>query len=265
MSTPPGTITVSLPQLAKLIDHALLQPNLTDAEIEAGLAIARKYQVATACIKPYSIPAAKVALAGSGVLICSVIGFPHGNGTTEIKAIEATAAMRAGADEIDMVVNVGKVLGGQWDYVAADIKAVNDAVVAEGGALKVIFENDYLQDEHIIRLSQICTDIGVAFVKTSTGYGFVKQPNGFYNYKGATFPHVKLMKDNCGRNVKIKAAGGVRSLDDFLYMMHLGVSRIGTSGTVGILEEARKRGIGDDPVEVPLVTPSGGESPSSGY
>ena len=238
---------MSLPQLAKLIDHSLLQPNLTDAEIDAGLALAKKYKVAAACIKPYSIPGAKAALAGTGVLICAVIGFPHGNSTTEVKVFEAAAAARAGADEIDMVVNVGKVLSGDdeaWDYVAAEVRAVNDAVVAAGSMLKVIFENDYLQDAHIDRLCRICSDVGVAFVKTSTGYGFVKQPNDAYNYRGATIPHVKLMRETCAKEVQIKAAGGVRSLDAFLYMMHLGVSRIGTSGTAGILEEARKRGSG---------------------
>ncbi|KAK3900813.1 deoxyribose-phosphate aldolase [Staphylotrichum tortipilum] len=251
----PGTITVSLPQLAKLIDHSLLQPFFTDGQIDAGLTLARDYKVAAACVKPYSIPAAKAALAGSDVLVCAVIGFPHGNSTTEIKVAEAAAAVRAGAEEIDMVVNVGKVLGGQWEYVADEIKAINDVVVAQGGALKVIFENDFLEHQYIARLCQICTDVGVAFVKTSTGYGFVKQRSGQYDYVGATVPHVKLMKESCGEGVKIKAAGGVRSVDEFLYMMHLGVSRIGTSGTAAILEEARRRGIGDDPVEVKLVDP----------
>lgn len=265
--TTANTISVSLPQLAKLIDHALLQPNLTDAEIHTGLAIAKEYLVAAACIKPYSIQAAKEVLAGSSVLICAVIGFPHGNSVTEIKVAEAVHAAKSGAHEIDMVVNVGKVLGGDWDYVSAEIKAINDAVVAEEGSpiLKVIFENDYLEDEHIIRLCKVCTEVGVAFVKTSTGYGFVKQPSGDYNYKGATVPRVKLMRKHCGPEVQIKAAGGVRTLDDFLYMMHLGVTRIGTSGTVGILEEARARGIGDELVEVQLKTPADNQGQSGSY
>ncbi|KAK4169731.1 deoxyribose-phosphate aldolase [Cladorrhinum sp. PSN259] len=261
-----STIRVSLPQLAKLIDHALLQPNLTDAEINAGLEIAKKYKVASACIKPYSIGAAKKVLAGTDVLICAVIGFPHGNSVTAIKVAEAASAAKSGAHEIDMVVNVGKVLSGDWDYVSAEIKAINDAVVAAGSTLKVIFENDYLGDEQIIKLCEICTQIGVAFVKTSTGYGFVKQPSsGDYNYKGATIPHVKLMREHCGPQVQIKAAGGVRSLDDFLYMMHLGVTRIGTSGTVGILEQARARGIGEQPVEIEIRTPASNEVPGGGY
>ncbi|KAK4459314.1 deoxyribose-phosphate aldolase [Cladorrhinum samala] len=271
----PKTISVSVPQLAKLIDHSLLQPNLTDAEIHTGLEIAKKYSVAAACVKPYSIQAAKQVLAGSPVLICAVIGFPHGNSVTEIKVAEAVHAVKSGAHEIDMVVNVGKVLSGDWDYVSAEIRAINDAVLAAGaaprgspprpGGLKVIFENDYLEDVHIIRLCKICTEVGVAFVKTSTGYGFVKQPSGDYNYKGATVPRVKLMREHCGPEVQIKAAGGVRTLDDFLYMMHLGVTRIGATATVAILEGARARGIGDEPVEVELKTPSDNQVKSGGY
>lgn len=253
------TITVSLGSLAKLIDHSLLHPTMTDAEIEEGLAISKKYNVAAACIKPYSIPAARRALAGTDVLICSVIGFPHGNSTTSIKVAEAREAVLAGAHEIDMVVNVGKVLGGDWAYVRDEIKAINDVVTATevgGGqagafaALKVIFENDYLQDEHIVKLCQICTDLKVAFVKTSTGYGFVKQSNGMYSYKGATAPHLKLMKESSGPGVRIKAAGGVRTLDEFLYVMWLGVSRVGATATIAIIEEAKRRGITDTPAEV---------------
>ncbi len=131
----------------------------------------------------------------------------------------------------------------------------------------MIFENDFLKHEHIARLCQVCTAVGVAFVKTSTGYGFVKQESGQYDYVGATVPHVRLMKESCGEGVKIKAAGGVRSLDEFLYMMHLGVSRIGTTGTVAILEAARKRGIGDEPVAVKLVDPAdrAGDHHGDGY
>ncbi|OIW26932.1 deoxyribose-phosphate aldolase [Coniochaeta ligniaria NRRL 30616] len=254
-----ATITVTLGSIAKVIDHSLLHPTMTDAEIEEGLAIAKKYNVAAACIKPYSIPAARRALAGTDVLICSVIGFPHGNSTTSIKVAEAREAVLAGAHEVDMVVNVGKVLGGDWDYVRDEIKAINDTVTStrvgggqeEGSAvLKVIFENDYLQDEHIVKLCKICTDLKVAFVKTSTGYGFVKQSNGMYSYKGATVPHLKLMKEHSGPDVKIKAAGGVRTLDEFLYVMWLGVSRVGATATVAVLEEARQRGITDTPTEV---------------
>jgi deoxyribose-phosphate aldolase len=253
------TITTSLGGIAKLIDHSLLHPTMTDDEVEAGLEISKKYNVGAACIKPYSIPAARRVLAGTDVLICSVIGFPHGNSTTAMKVTEAREAVLAGAHEIDMVVNVGKVLGGDWDYVREEIKAINDVVTGtrvgydERGrtaVLKVIFENDYLKDEHIIRLCQICAEVGVAFIKTSTGYGFVKQENGMYSYKGATIPQLKLMKENSGPEIKIKAAGGVRTLDEFLYVMWLGVSRVGATATVAVMEEARRRGIADQAVEV---------------
>lgn len=134
----PSSITVTFPQLAKMIDHSLLQPNLTDAEIADGLEVAAKYKTATACVKPYSIPQAVKALEGSGVLTCPVIGFPAGNSTMEVKVYEARRAAEEGGKEIDMVVNVGKVLGGQWDYVEEEIKAINDAVVAQGATLKVM-------------------------------------------------------------------------------------------------------------------------------
>ncbi|ORY68209.1 deoxyribose-phosphate aldolase [Pseudomassariella vexata] len=249
----PRTTTVTLPQIAKMIDHSLLHPTMTDAEIYAGLELAKKHQVAAACVKPYSVPVAKDALDGTGVLICAVIGFPHGNSATHIKVTEAIDAVECGAQEIDMVVNVGKVLGGDWEYVTNEIRSINTSVTKLGAVLKVIFENDYLQDEHIVYLCKICSVISVAFVKTSTGYGFVKrEDNGCYSYKGATRPHLKLMKENLGPNVQIKAAGRIRTLDQVLCAMELGVARIGASATESILEEARARGIGEMPVEVQI-------------
>ncbi|KAJ9502768.1 hypothetical protein LTR99_009330 [Exophiala xenobiotica] len=254
----PTKISVTLTQISKMIDHSLLHPTMTDQEIQTGLEIARKYNTATACVKPYSIPLAKKMLEGSDVAVCPVIGFPAGNSTVEVKVFEAGQAVKAGGVEIDMVVNIGKVLGGDWDYVTDEIRAVNEAVTKSGKAiLKVIFENDYLQDEHIIRLCQICSDLDVAFVKTSTGYGFVKQPNGMYSYKGATVPHLKLMREHSKPSVQIKAAGGVRTLDDLLYVMSLGVTRIGATATMAIIEEAKARGIGETPIEVevkPITT-----------
>jgi deoxyribose-phosphate aldolase len=236
-------MTTTLHDLAKMIDHSLLHPTMTDDEIRKGCELSRKYDVATACVKPYAIPLAKEILAGSDVGVCPVIGFPHGNSATAIKVREADAAARAGGSEIDMVANIGKVLGGDWAYVSAEIKAISDAVVAAGAILKVIFENDYLQDQHIIKLCEICSGIGVAFVKTSSGYGFVKQDNGMYSYKGATVPHLKLMRQHCPPAVQIKAAGGVRTLDDLLMVRSLGVTRVGATATQAILEEAKKRGI----------------------
>lgn len=236
-------MTTTLRDLAKMIDHSLLHPTMTDDEIRKGCELSRKYDVATACVKPYAIPLAKEILASSDVGVCPVIGFPHGNSSTDIKVREAEAAARAGGSEIDMVVNIGKVLGGDWAYVTTEIKAINDAVVAAGAILKVIFENDYLQDQHIIKLCEICSSIGVAFVKTSSGYGFVKQENGMFSYKGATVPHLKLMRQHCAPSVQIKAAGGVRTLDDLLMVRSLGVTRVGATTTQAILEEAKKRGI----------------------
>lgn len=249
-TTTTNTITVTLPQLAKMIDHSLLHPTLTDADILAGLAIAKHHNVATACIKPYHIPLAVRELSGTTVRVCPVIGFPHGNSTTEIKVLEATAAAAAGGREIDMVINVGKALGGEWDYVEDEIRRVNEAVVTRGAGLKVIFENDYLGEGEVVRLCRICSDVGVAFVKTSTGYGFVKRPDGMYAYRGTTVRHLKLMREHSRPEVQVKAAGGVRTLDDLLHVMSLGVTRIGATATVAIMEEAVRRGITNEPTTV---------------
>jgi deoxyribose-phosphate aldolase len=233
---------ITLKSLAKMIDHSLLHPTMTDAEILKGCEIARRYAVATVCVKPYAVAMCKQALAGSDVKICSVIGFPHGNNTTAIKVAETEQSIRDGAIEIDMVINIGKALGGDWDYVRADVGAVNEACVRYGVILKVIFETDYLQDEPIIKLCRICSELKVAFVKTSSGYGFVKQPSGDYNYKGATEHVLTLMREYSAPEVQIKAAGGVRSLDDLLKVRAIGVTRIGATATEAILEDAQKRG-----------------------
>ena len=229
--------------LAKMIDHSLLHPTMTDEAVAAGCALARRYGVATACVKPYCVPMARDLLAGSGVGVCPVVAFPHGNSTIGVKVKEAEEAVAAGGSEIDMVVNAGKVLGGDWSYVSAEIRAVNDAVIGGRAILKVIFENDYLQDEHIIRLCGICSELRVAFVKTSTGFGFVRQANGMYAYQGATDHHLELMRKHSVPEVRIKAAGGIRTLDDLLRVRALGVARIGATATEAILEEARRRGI----------------------
>jgi len=233
---------ISLQSLAKMIDHSLLHPTLTDAALAEGCQLARRYQVVTACIKPYAIPLARQILAGSGVGVCAVIAFPHGNSIPEVKLIEAGRAVQAGAGEIDMVVNIGKVLSGDWDYVSVEIQAVNREVTANGAILKVIFETDYLADEHIMRLCQICSEHKVAFVKTSTGYGFVRQANGLYAYQGATDHNLRLMRQYSAPGVQIKAAGGVRTLDDLLRVRALGVTRIGATATAAILDEAQRRG-----------------------
>ena len=237
------TQSPNLRQLAGMIDHSLLHPTMTDQEIIEGCELAKKHNVATACIKPYCIPMVRDLLAGSGVGVCPVIAFPHGNSATSIKVKEAEAAAQAGGSEIDMVVNVGKVLGGDWLYVSDEIKAINEAVTANQAILKVIFENDFLTDDHIIRLCEICAEHQVAFIKTSSGYGFVKQSDGTYNYQGATEHHLKLMRKHAPPSVQIKAAGGIRTLDDMLRCIELGATRIGLSATEAILNEAKQRGI----------------------
>ena len=235
-------ISVSLKTLSKMIDHSLLHPTMRDEAIVDGCQLAKKYDVATACVKPYAVRVASDALRGSGVEVCAVVSFPHGNSATAIKVLEAEAAVVEGATEIDMVINLGKALGGDWSYVSQDIKAVNDAVVSSGALLKVIFENDYLEDTHIIKLCELCASHSVAFVKTSSGYGFVRQPNGMYAYRGATDHHLRLMRQHSPSNIQLKAAGGVRNLDDLLRVREIGVTRIGATATESILLEARNRG-----------------------
>jgi deoxyribose-phosphate aldolase len=233
---------LSLHALAKMIDHSLLHPTMTDAEILKGCEIARRYDVATVCVKPYAVEMCRVALNGSQVGVSSVIAFPHGNSTTRIKVAEAGQAISEGASEIDMVINIGKTLSCDWSYVRADIDAVNRACLANSAILKVIFETDYLQDMHIIKLCRICSELRTAFVKTSSGYGFVKQPNGDYNYRGATEHVLTFMRMYAAPEVQVKAAGGVRTLDQLLKVRELGATRCGATATESILEEAKSRG-----------------------
>src|SRR3954451_14125547 len=154
-----------------MIDHSLLQQVLTDAELEAGCRLAREYDVASVCIKPYAVSVAKRLLAGSTVAVGTTIGFPHGGHVTAIKVAEAERAIDDGAVELDMVVNIGKVLSGDWRYVADDVRAVVEAAHARKAKVKVIFENCFLQDSHKEQLCRICGEAGADWVKTSTGYG----------------------------------------------------------------------------------------------
>ena len=214
---------------------------MTDKDLEEGLQVAIKYQTATVCIKPYAIKRAAEVLKDTGVDVCTVIGFPHGSNTTSIKVAETLECIQLGATEIDMVVNVGKVLGGDWDYVSADIKAVLDACHANGAILKVIFENDYLETSHKIKLCEICSILKVDFIKTSTGYGFVKQADGTFLTKGATIDDLKLMRKHADPTVQIKAAGGVRNLKDMLAAIEAGATRIGATATAAIMEGGERR------------------------
>ncbi len=228
--------------LAKMIDHSLLHPTITDEDLQTGCAVAKAYNVATVCVKPYAVTQAVELLKGSDVLVCSVIGFPHGNSSIAVKVFETELACTDGALEIDMVVNIGKVLGSDWEYVEKEIAAVVAVTKKHRAALKVIFENDFLpQDFQKIKLCEICSKLKVEFVKTSTGYGFVKGPDGKYSYEGATEHDLMLMRKHAAPDVQIKAAGGVRSLDDLLRVKALGVTRIGATATAAILEAAKKR------------------------
>jgi deoxyribose-phosphate aldolase len=236
-------------ELAKMIDHSLLQPTMTDQEMDEGCRLAAKYGVASVCIKPYAVKHAAELLKGSGVLVGAVIGFPHGNSTTESKRYETELACKDGAVEIDMVINIGKALSGDWEYVERDVKAVCNEAHDRGAKVKVIFENDYLtkggagssSDDFKKRLCQICERAGADWVKTSTGYGFVKQADGSYNYKGATEHDLALMRAAVSGKVQVKAAGGVRDLDGLIKVRDLGASRCGASATAAILDEYRRR------------------------
>jgi deoxyribose-phosphate aldolase len=228
--------------LAKMIDHSILNPAHTDKDLAKQCEVARKYDVASVCVKPYAVKAAVQNLKGSSVKVGCVIGFPHGNSSTKVKVFEAEEACYDGADEIDMVINIGKALGGDWAYVENEIKAVTDICHKNLAIVKVIFETDFVtRTEDKIRLCEICTLAGADFVKTSTGYGFVKLPNGDYNYKGATLSDVALMRKHSGPAVQVKCAGGVRTLDDLLKMKEAGATRSGATATEAILTEAVKR------------------------
>jgi deoxyribose-phosphate aldolase len=239
----------SYEELAGMIDHSLLHPTMTDQELEDGCKEAIRYGVASVCTKPYAVKRAAELLKGTRVLVGAVIGFPHGNSATESKRYETELACRDGAVEIDMVINLGKALSGDWDYVERDIKVVCDEAHKRGAKVKVIIENDYLtkggaglgSDDLKRRLCQLCERAGADWVKTSTGYGFVKQPDGTYNYKGAAAHDLKLMRGAVSSKVQVKAAGGVRDLDGLMLVRDLGASRCGASATVAMLDEYRRR------------------------
>jgi len=217
--------------VATMIDHSLLNPTLTSADLEAGCRLARAYEVASVCIMPFALKRCAELLAGSTVKSSTTIGFPHGANTTAIKLAETLQALQDGGEELDMVVNISQVLSGNWDSVRADIRAVTDATHAAGQRVKVIFENCYLNDVQKIRLCEICGELGVDWVKTSTGYG-----SG-----GATMEDLALMRKHSPANVQVKAAGGVRDLDTLLKIRELGVTRCGASRTQEILDDANRR------------------------
>jgi deoxyribose-phosphate aldolase len=233
--------------LAKMIDHSLLNPTLTASELESGCRLALAYDVASVCILPYYLKRCAELLSGSNVKASTTIGFPHGGHTTAIKRAEAQQAIADGCEELDMVVNISQVLSGGWDYVRQDIAAVIDLAHAAGQRVKVIFENCYLRDEHKVRLCEVCTELKADWVKTSTGYGT----------GGATHEDLKLMRKHAGPNVQVKAAGGVRDVDALLAVRELGVTRCGASRTREMLDEARQR-LGLPAIAIETTATSGG-------
>lgn len=228
--------------IVKLIDHSVLQPTHTDDDVRSACAMCAELGVASICVKPSHVPLAAECLRGSSVAVSTVIGFPHGGTTTETKVAETELACRQGAREVDMVVNIGKVLSGDWNYVERDIRAVVDEARRAGAIAKVIFETGlFPNDESKIRLCKICEAAGAAFVKTSTGFGFIKRSDGMMVATGATEHDVRLMRENCGPGVQIKASGGMRSYGDARRFVDLGATRLGTSSTQEIAAGEREQ------------------------
>ena len=217
--------------IAKMIDHSLLNPTLIDRELELGCRLALKYDAASVCIMPYWLKKCVEILRGSTVKASTTIGFPHGGHTTAIKVAEAKQALADGGQELDMVVNISKVLSGDWDYVRSDIAAVIDVTHKQGQKVKVIFENCYLNNDQKIKLCEICGELGADWVKTSTGYGT----------GGATLEDLRLMRQHSPKRVQVKAAGGVRDLDKLLEVRALGVTRVGATRTADMLDECKRR------------------------
>src|SRR5208283_3479357 len=235
--------------IAGMIDHSLLNPSLTGAELEQGCRLALAYEVASVCILPYYLAFCSVILRGSGVKASTTIGFPHGGHTTAVKVAEAQRAIADGGQELDMVVNISAVRSGDWAYVRDDIKAVIDVTHAAEQKVKVIFENCYLDDAQKIRLCEISSELGADWVKTSTGYGT----------GGATMEDLALMRRHSAASVQVKAAGGVRDLDTLLKVRALGVTRCGASRTAAMLDECRQR------VGLPAIARTGATPVAAGY
>jgi deoxyribose-phosphate aldolase len=217
--------------IAKMIDHSLLNPALTVTELEAGCAVARRYDTASVCILPYYAARCAELLAGSDVHPSTTIGFPHGGHTTAIKVAEAGQALKDGATELDMVINISQARSGHWGYVHEEIRELTALTHAGGAKIKVIFENAYQDDASKIRLCEICGEIGVDWVKTSTGYAAT----------GATMDDLKLMRAHSPASVQVKAAGGIRDLDALLAVRAIGVTRAGATRTITMMEDGRKR------------------------
>ena len=232
MSTPLNSKTITYEQLAKVIDHSLLRPELTETDVIAGCELAHRYHVATVCVKPCHVKLAVELLEESDVIVSTVVGFPHGGSLTAVKVAEAEQAIEDGALELDMVLNIGQLRSGKYDFVGADIKAVCDTAHASGAKVKVIFENAYLTDEEKVIACKLSEEAGADWVKTSTGFA----PSG------ATLADLRLMRETVSQKVQVKAASGVRSLDTILPVIDVGCTRVGATATAAILDEFERRG-----------------------
>lgn len=212
-------------ELAQFMDHTLLKADATKEQLQKLCEEAKKYHTYSVCINPSNLEAAKACLAGSDVKLCTVVGFPLGQMTSEAKAFETAEAVFNGADEIDMVINVGKVKDKDYDYVREDIQGVVNA--AQGKVTKVILETCLLDPEEIVEVCKIAKASGADFVKTSTGF----------STGGATLENVRLMRQTVGEDMGVKASGGIRTLADALAMIDAGASRLGVSASAKIIEE----------------------------
>lgn len=238
--------TITLEQFAKTIDHSLLQPQLTEADVIAGCELAARYHAASVCVKPYHVRLAAKLLADSDVLVSTVVGFPHGSSTTETKLAETRQALDDGAVELDMVINYGQLRSGHADYVGREIKSICDLAHERGAKVKVIFENAYLTDEEKIIACKLSDEAGADWVKTSTGFA----PTG------ATLADIKLMRANVSERVQVKAAHGVRTLAAALEMIEAGVTRIGATVTATMCDDFVKWRAGE--LKIEKAEPAGG-------
>lgn len=231
MSTPLNSKTITYEQLAKVIDHSLLKPELMEDDVIAGCELAHRYHTATVCVKPCHVSLAAEVLKNSDVVVSTVVGFPHGSNHTAVKVAEAKLALDEGAKELDMVLNIGQLRGGKHDYVRDDIKTVCDEAHAHGAKVKVILENAYLPDEEKVTACKLCEEAGADWVKTLTGFA----PGG------ATLEDLRLMRSTVSDSVQVKAAGGVRTLDAILDVIDVGCTRCGATATAVILDEFESR------------------------
>ncbi len=231
MMTPLNSKTIGYQQLAKLIDHSLLKPELTEVEVVAGCESAHRYHTATVCVKPTHVLLAAEVLKDSDVAVGTVVGFPHGSNRTEVKVLEAELALDDGARELDMVLNIGQLRTGKLDFVRHDVRAVCDVAHARGAKVKVILENAYLSNDEKVTACKLCEEAGADWVKTSTGFA----PSG------ATLEDLRLMRQTVSERVQVKAAGGIRTLDAVMAVIDIGCTRIGATATAAILDEFKSR------------------------